>query len=114
VIEPKDEKGTSHRLNIKIGELKKVDANLVKTGEAYEWHIEQENKAISDRYGFRVLNKDESDNILSQLAELERKYGKDSLPIIQAWYLQHISDIYPEFDFYAESIRLIYSSKGRV
>jgi len=115
VIEPKNGKSAAQRINMKIGELKSLDANLMKAGEAYEWYIEQESKPLSEKYGFRVLNEAESNNIRTQLAELGKTYGKESLTIVQAWYLQRLSDAaYPEFNFYADSLRLIYSEKAEV
>jgi len=80
-------------------------------GVSYQWHVEINGKKVSDIYNFRILEKEASENIRSQLAELENAYKNESPGLKQALYLQFISDATPGLDLYAESLRLMLESK---
>lgn len=106
--------GKLRRFPMRLGELKSVEIALT-PGRSYQWFIEDEEKEpLSERYRFRVLSIQESDNIRNQLAEIKKQYAEYAPELCQALYLQLISDADPDLDFYADSLRLLesYSKKA--
>jgi len=107
------EKPRIFECGMKVGELKKVSVSL-KPGASYEWFVEKKD-GPSERYGFRVLKKGESENIRVQLGKIGKMYADQSPLLYQALYLQFISDGAEGLDLYADSLRLLaeYSEKGK-
>jgi hypothetical protein len=106
--------GKAKPFPIRLGELKTVEMSLI-PGRSYQWFIEDEEKEpLSDRYRFRVMSIQESNNIENQLAEIKKQYAEYAPELCQALYLQLISDAETNLDFYADSLRIIepYSKKA--
>jgi len=106
--------GKAKQFQIRLGELKTVEMSLI-PGRSYQWFIEDEEKEpLSDRYRFRVLSIQESDNIGNQLAEIKKQYAEYAPELCQALYLQLLSDAESGLDFYADSLRILepYSKKA--
>lgn len=94
-----------HEEKIRLGELKEIAASVFTPGKSYQWHIEQNGKAISETYRFRVLSQDESDSVRRQSDNVAEMYKNRSPLLFQAFYLQFISN--ETQDFYADSLRLL-------
>ncbi len=92
--------------DIKIGELLSVNENFGE-GKSYKWHIETDGKMISDVFSFRILSKEQSENIRSQVREIGEKYKNESPELAQILYLHVISNATPGLDLYADSLRLL-------
>jgi hypothetical protein len=106
--------GKAKQFQIRLGELKTVEMSLI-PGRSYQWFVEDEEKEpLSDRYRFRVLSMQESDNIRNQLAEIKKQYSEYAPELCQALYLQLLSDAETDLDFYADSLRILepYSKKA--
>ena len=87
--------------NMKIGEFLKVDP-IFEADTFYRWYIEVNGNIISENYVFKILGKQESENIHSQIKEVEKIFQKHS-DLYKAFYLQLISDATPSLDLYASS-----------
>jgi len=92
--------------DMKVGELLRVSAAF-REGLLYNWHIEAENKKVSNVYHFSILGKKESDNIRSQMAVVGNKYADECPGLRQSLYLQIISEATPGLNLHADSFRLI-------
>jgi len=95
------------KADMRIGELVRVKVWLQEK-TTYEWYVESEGQKISESYRFRILDKETSDNIRSQLAEVAGKYGEMCPGLRQALYLQIISESTPKLDLHADSFRLMW------
>jgi len=100
-----EDKEKPRQIEIRLGRLEEIAASVFSPGKSYQWHIEQNSKAISETYRFRVLSRDESDSIRRQLDNVAEMYKNRSPLLFQAFYLQFISN--DTQDFYADSLRLI-------
>lgn len=92
--------------DIKVGELLRIDERFG-DDKSYKWHIETDGKRISDLYYFRILSKEQSENIRSQMREIGEKYKNVSPELMQILYLHVISNATPGLDLYADSLRLL-------
>ncbi|QTA87977.1 hypothetical protein [Desulfonema magnum] len=100
----------SHKVieaDMKTGRFVRVSGKKLRPATSYKWYVKVNNKEVSDRYHFSILGKEQSDDIRSQLAEISKTYAGQSPKLNQALYLQLISDITPELDLYADSLRMV-------
>lgn len=99
------------RIPMKAGELKPVED--LEPGRAYQWFVEKDGKAVSEKYRFEVLDAAISGEIQADLEKLGRLY-KDPMPLLhQARYLQYLSDVHDHLDLYADSLRLLKAFSGK-
>lgn len=95
---------------MKTGELLPISGKTFREKASYKWYVEVNGEKVSDDYRFSVLEKVQSDDIRSQLADISGDY--DCPEPVQSLYLQLLSDIRSDLDLYADSLRIIKGYKN--
>jgi len=93
--------------SMEIGEFIRINADEFNEGTSYEWYVTADGSVCSDHYPFGILKKEVSENIRSKLREVGLKFAGRSPELMQALYLQILSDTTPGLDLYADSFRIL-------
>ncbi len=108
-----DSKGIEvHRESLLLGEIMSTTdiSGKLKGGEVYRWHINLKGKKISGEYRLKVLDKKRTTYIKSMLKSIEDHAGENDPILMQAFFLQILSNGREDINLYEKSLRMLLES----